>query len=199
LVVLLQFHSAQADGAYDKVDGHIGCHSGGNLGFIGRPRDFLNDVSSKCTGGDKKNLMFHLEESLNSVCRTCWGFAVHNGWGVQIYNSKASNTDKCNGKYGLQENSDWTTYKKSSDCPVLENYKKGGYHCPGNKLSNCLNGNTPYASLEAAWKKCGEIDGCKKIMRWKSDGKFYQRRSTDDYADGYDYGNQYLDYTCQEQ
>ena len=76
---------------------------------------------------------------------------------------------------------------------MIENYKQGGYNCPGNQFSKCLNKNTPYDSLEAAWKKCGEIQECKKIMLY-SDGKFYLRRSTDDYAND---SNKYLDYTCQ--
>ena len=102
----------QAGGAYEKVDGHIKCYIGGNQGIIGRPKDFLNDVSSKCTGGGADCI--ELGKRACDAETDCWGFAVNNGWGVQIYNSKASNTDKCNGKYGLQENSDWTTYKKSS-------------------------------------------------------------------------------------
>ena len=73
---------------------------------------------------EAKNKMLHLQER-GAICielgkracdanTDCWGFAVHKGWGVQIYNSEASNIDLCNGKYGLQENSGWTTYKKTS-------------------------------------------------------------------------------------
>ena len=90
----------------------------GNLGFIGRPKDFLNDVTTKCTDGGAACI--ELGKRACDATTECWGFAVHGvqrsrkGWGVQIYDQKASNTNKCNGKYGLQENFEWTTYKKSS-------------------------------------------------------------------------------------
>ena len=98
--------------AYEKVDGHIGCSKGGNLGFIGIPKDILNDVSTKCEGGGAACI--DLGKRACDAKTECWGFAINNGWGVQIYNSSASNTNLCNGKYGLTENTGWTTYKKIS-------------------------------------------------------------------------------------
>lgn len=49
---------------------------------------------------------------------------------------------------------------------------------------NCLNGNTPYNTLEEAWAQCEQVDGCGNILEW-TNGNFYLRRDTDpDVADG---------------
>ena len=69
-------------------------------------------MSTTCTDGGATCI--ELGKRACDSITDCWGFAVHMGWGVQIYDSKASNCDKCNGRYGLQESSDWTTYKKNS-------------------------------------------------------------------------------------
>jgi len=113
-------------GQYEHISDHIGCHYKHNLGYIGRPMDFLSDVSSRCEGGDSKCI-----ELGKIACDTnpeCWGFGVHHGWGVQLYNDKAMDTRYCNGIYGLLRNTHWDTYRKkngacadkSSLCKSLE-------------------------------------------------------------------------------
>ena len=81
-----------------------------NLGFIGRPMDILNDVSSQCTTGDSKCIQ--LGKMACDTLSSCWGFATHSGWGVQIYDNKASNKNVCTGANGLMQSRDWNTYRK---------------------------------------------------------------------------------------
>ena len=80
--------------------------------MIGRPKDIINDVSTTCKDGG--TACIELGKRACNAETECWGFAILSSWGVQIYNSSASNTNLCNGKYGLKENSAWTTYKKIS-------------------------------------------------------------------------------------
>jgi secreted trypsin-like serine protease len=53
-------------------------------------------------------------------------------------------------------------------------------HCKG----SCINGNIGYTSLSKAWKKCFEVRHCAFIMRY-SDERYYLRRASDNYADGF--------------
>ena len=112
------------DCQYESIPGHIGCHSeggsGANLGLIGRPMDFLNDVSSSCTTGDSRCI----EIGKRACCATpnCWGFGIHSSWGVQIYDKRASNQSVCSGTNGLGQNKDWNTYKKLNFGMTLTNY-----------------------------------------------------------------------------
>ena len=55
-----------------------------------------------------------------------------------------------------------------------------GKHCKG----SCINGNIGYTSLSKAWKKCFEVRHCAFIMRY-SDGRYYLRRASDNFADGF--------------
>ena len=45
-------------------------------------------------------------------------------------------------------------------CPVRQNFTDGGLDC-----SPCINGNHPYSDFREAWKACGTVPGCSKIMR----------------------------------
>ena len=74
--------------------------------------DFLTDVSSKCTTGD--STCIQLGKRACDSNTNCWGFAVHSGWGVQIYDNKASNPSACDGTNGLKSNGGWDTYMKLS-------------------------------------------------------------------------------------
>ena len=90
---------------------------------MGRPQDILDDVHSKCTEGVSKCTDLG-KRACNSI-QDCWGFAIHEGGGVQIYNSKASNPSLCTGKHGLKPGKKaWTTFKKAA--------------CNGN--GKCING-----------------------------------------------------------
>ena len=99
--------------SYEMIEKHRGCiYNGSNLGFVGRPMHLLDDVSTECKTGDSTCVDLG-KRACNSAI-DCWGFAVHSGWGVQVYNSKTSNADLCDGTYGLMQNSNWNTYKKES-------------------------------------------------------------------------------------
>ena len=94
------------------INAHIGCHlNGKNLGLIGT--QFLSDDSSKCTSGKSECFVLGKRACDGGLFGdNCWGFAVHTGGGVQIYDSRAANTNACSGKYGLMNNAYWTTFKK---------------------------------------------------------------------------------------
>ena len=82
-----------------------------NLGMMGRPVDLLDSVHSPCKGGGPK--CKELGKSSCDMIPDCWGFAIHAGWGIQIYNSSASNPSLCTGRYGLKPNNRWKTFRKS--------------------------------------------------------------------------------------
>ena len=85
--------------------------------MMGRPKDFLNDVSSDCKG-DNSYCVAQGKRACDAL-NECWGFAVNAGWGVQIYNAKASNSEICNGIHGLKQNGGWTTYRKDNGNVIL--------------------------------------------------------------------------------
>ena len=96
--------------------------NGENVGMLGRPMDLLDDVSSKCTTGDSRCIQ--LGKRACDTLSSCWGFAIHSGWGVQIYDNKALNQSVCTGVNGLMQNRDWDTYRKIQ-CGItliLKNY-----------------------------------------------------------------------------
>ena len=112
---------------YEKVEGHIGCHEGTgasrrNLGHIGNPSTFLKDGPLQCSFGGPSCV--DLGKKACDAASVCWGFAV---WdmqietGIQIYNSSASNSGICDGKYGLQKNTRWETYKKNPGMHNIQN------------------------------------------------------------------------------
>mmetsp|Transcript_18656 Transcript_18656/g.55310 ORF Transcript_18656/g.55310 Transcript_18656/m.55310 type:complete len:316 (-) Transcript_18656:101-1048(-) len=107
--------------SYNRINDHIGCHSrscpNSNCGFIGRPRDFLPDVTSTCGRGQSTQciaLGMAACDLLNARGQDCWGFGVHNGWGVQVYNSNASNAGGCTGSNNLQQNGAWDTFRRTA-------------------------------------------------------------------------------------
>jgi len=103
---------------YEVIANAIGCHSGSqNWGYLGRPKDYLVDVDYECTSGGQECI--DLGERACSFHQLCWGYAVHAGWGVQLYKSAAADPSVCSGLYGLQENMEWTTYRKYT-CFVAE-------------------------------------------------------------------------------
>mmetsp|Transcript_14554 Transcript_14554/g.26592 ORF Transcript_14554/g.26592 Transcript_14554/m.26592 type:complete len:622 (-) Transcript_14554:93-1958(-) len=53
-----------------------------------------------------------------------------------------------------------------------------GQHLNGVWGVSCLNGNTPYWSLSAAWAECAKVSECGAILS-TSDGKYYLRRLSD--------------------
>ena len=79
--------------------------------------DIINDVSSQCTTGDSKCIQ--LGKTACDTMSSCWGFAIHSGRGVQIYDNKASNQNVCTGANGLMPNGDWDTYRKIK-CGIAE-------------------------------------------------------------------------------
>ena len=81
--------------------------------MIGRPKDFLSDVSSNCISlYPGSSDCVELGKRACNKLENCWGFGVHTEWGVQIYDAKASNSRVCKGSHGLKQNDDWTTYIK---------------------------------------------------------------------------------------
>jgi len=95
---------------YCTVQSHVGCHQGSqNMGYLGRPKDFLSDYNSHCTSGGQECV--DVGERACESMSNCWGFAVHTGWGVQMYDSNAAT---CSGTEGLQANGAWTTYKRGA-------------------------------------------------------------------------------------
>eukprot|EP00041_Stephanoeca_diplocostata_P016970 m.337173 g.337173 ORF g.337173 m.337173 type:complete len:391 (+) comp20545_c0_seq1:135-1307(+) len=112
-------------GLYTAFPRHIGCHHSscsGNCGFIGRPRDFLSDVSSTCTDGSQACVELGMRACnyLVATGRECWGFAVHRGWGVQMYNNQAVSEGLCSGDEGLQGNGAWNTWRRNLDVCAAE-------------------------------------------------------------------------------
>ena len=114
---------------YEKVEHHIGCHQGiaqppnlaNNLGRIGNPSDFLKDRPLECSSGGTSCV--DLGKRACDAASGCWGYAVWNMEtmdSIQIYNSSASNTGICDGKYGLEKNTDWTTYRKNSGMHYIQ-------------------------------------------------------------------------------
>ena len=103
---------------YEAVKKHIGCclknckTDARNLGLIGHPKDLLDDVDLKCTEGVAKCAEFG-KRSCDRI-QDCWGFAIHKGLDVKIYNSSASNPSMCWGTHGLRPNAAWTTFKKAT-------------------------------------------------------------------------------------
>merc|ERR1711959_570927 len=57
--------------------------------------------------------------------------------------------------------------------------KQGAVHCGEKFGTRCINSNTPIKSLKEAWKKCGQVKGCTRIMHWAKDGKYYLRSAKD--------------------
>jgi len=55
----------------------------------------------------------------------------------------------------------------------------GSVHCGTAYKTTCINRNAPINSLTDAWKQCGKVKGCAKIMRWAKDGKYYLRSASD--------------------
>lgn len=112
--------AAQYDttGAYRRYGGWIGCHHsscGGNqnCGMIGRPRDFLPGYNSVCRGGQScVTIGQRACDYLVATGQECWGFGIHNSWGVQIYSPAASDSSLCNSNTGLRTNRDWNTYER---------------------------------------------------------------------------------------
>eukprot|EP00929_Paragymnodinium_shiwhaense_P002784 TRINITY_DN103072_c0_g1_i1.p1 TRINITY_DN103072_c0_g1~~TRINITY_DN103072_c0_g1_i1.p1 ORF type:complete len:352 (+),score=77.59 TRINITY_DN103072_c0_g1_i1:127-1182(+) len=52
--------------------------------------------------------------------------------------------------------------------------------CPNlQDATSCLNDNAGYTSFREAWIRCGEIEGCGRIMNYTMDGKLYLRRRSD--------------------
>ena len=80
--------------------------------------------------------------------------------------------------------------KKQCPVPKSPNFEQGGYHCENHK---CINGNKPYSDFQTAWKKCGEIDECDRIMRVVN-GKFYLRRFYDTFEQNDRL--EFVDYHC---
>ena len=117
------------DDLYEKVEGHIGCHKGqapsrSNLGHIGNPSTFLKDGPLQCSFDLGLTHCVDLGKKACDAAPGCWGFAVWNMLtltGIQIYNSSASNAGICDGRYGLEKNSGWETYKKNSGMHNIQN------------------------------------------------------------------------------
>ena len=80
----------------------------------------------------------------------------------------------------------------SENCHIKNDFKSGGLDCPGNIHANCINQNIGYSDLAAAWKRCGELPECGKIMKY-TDGKYYLRRATDPACCSQ---AQHVDYRC---
>ena len=108
---------AQGAFIYEEIKKHIGCTLGNsnNLGMMGTPEQLLDGVQSACKEGGSK--CEELGKSSCDMIPNCWGFAINEGWGVQIYNSSASNPSLCTGTYGLRSNNGWKTFKKLSSNP----------------------------------------------------------------------------------
>ena len=82
-----------------------------------------------------------------------------------------------------------------ANCQVSYDFKSGGLHCrkDGSGRHDCLNKNIGYSDLGSAWKTCGEVLGCERIMKYR-DRKFYLRRSNDPKFQ--DSRVQYVDFRC---
>ena len=66
----------------------------------------------------------------------------------------------------------------SENCPIRHDFVSGGQMCPRNIHATCINDNIGYPDLASAWKRCGQVPECKRIMKYY-DGKYYLRRATD--------------------
>ena len=123
---------------YEIVAGHIGCHDTAppytNYGYIGRPEDFLEDTAH-CI--DASAYCVLLGKQACDTAPSCWGFGVHNGWGVQLYNAEASRASVCSGSHGLHPNTGWTTYVAKSQLSE---------HCAqfGQNPDGCFNAGCQY-------------------------------------------------------
>ena len=114
---------------YEKVEGHSGCHqviagSRRNLGRIGNPSTFIKNGPLQCSYDLGMTACVDLGKKACDAASGCWGFAVWNMLtlnGIQIYNSSASNAGICDGKYGLEKNTNWETYKKNSGMHNIQN------------------------------------------------------------------------------
>jgi len=96
-----------------------------------------------------------------------------------------------NGNYYLRRDTDpaWTAGHTLSHCPGFSSVPETRPECgseqpvpasPGKGCGggSCLNGNTPYSTLEEAWAQCELVNGCGNILRW-TNGNYYLRRDTD--------------------
>ena len=75
--------------------------------MIGTPKDFLSTYDGDCTDGSL-TCVEKGKGACDAIIKTggeCYGFGVHRGWGVQIYNAKAANRLVCNKDDGLLTNS----------------------------------------------------------------------------------------------
>ena len=107
---------------YELIPNHNGCmENSERIGHIGKPKDFLSNVSSPCLTGDAVCLDLGLEACDKTL--SCEGFSIYSGVhpnmhnSVIMYNSTAYNeSNPCgyNTKYGLSYNSLWNMYKKIS-------------------------------------------------------------------------------------
>ena len=99
---------------------HNGCRDNNDLiGKIGNPIDFLSDMQSDCITGDAVCLDLGLEAC--DKTSSCEGFGIYSGVhpnllsSVNVYSSAAFNeSNPCPGRYGLNTNLMWNTYKKIS-------------------------------------------------------------------------------------
>ena len=78
--------------------------------------------------------------------------------------------------------------------PHAENLdiKPGWYYCSCPNC--CINNNKRYSDFQEAWKRCGEIYECKKILVGPS-GEFYLRTGHERYSSNT--RGRYIDYTTE--
>jgi len=96
---------------YEMIPDHIGCQvAANNFGYLGRPSDFVDGVAAECRYPTDKCVA--LGRRTCNALQSCWGFAYNSRWGVQLYSSHAANSNECTGTLGLQQNNDWTVYRK---------------------------------------------------------------------------------------
>eukprot|EP00929_Paragymnodinium_shiwhaense_P013075 TRINITY_DN120932_c0_g1_i1.p1 TRINITY_DN120932_c0_g1~~TRINITY_DN120932_c0_g1_i1.p1 ORF type:complete len:395 (+),score=105.79 TRINITY_DN120932_c0_g1_i1:70-1254(+) len=63
---------------------------------------------------------------------------------------------------------------------VVPNWVSQTVGCPDPlEPKSCLHENMGYDSFSEAWIRCGETEGCGKVMRYKLNGKYYLRRRSD--------------------
>jgi len=71
--------------------------------------------------------------------------------------------------------------RRNPGCPPMQG---GAVHCGKPFHTTCINDNMPINSLSAAYRQCGKVKGCTRIMHWGKDGKWYLRTSKDKVVKG---------------
>jgi hypothetical protein len=128
----------------------------------GISRNYYNGSSKSCPGGKKRSASLKIMSShkykkphaLVSEPSTC-----HYAITVAVPSCKAH-----------------AHKKKRKKCPPI---KHAAVHCGKPFKTKCIYQNMPIRTLSAAWKKCRQVKGCTRIMKWGRDKKYYLRSAKD--------------------